>query len=159
DTFGPYEARIYVINSGGTPPPPATLTVSPTSVTAGGSVSGTWSAIAGPTGLDWIGLYAVGASDTAYLAWVYVSCAQAPGSAKAAGACPVGIPSTLPPGTYELRLLANNGYTRLATGNPLTVSSSGPTLGVSPTAVTRGATVTATWSGITSPTKRDWIGL
>ena len=30
--------------------------------------------------------------------------------------------SGVTPGTYELRLFTNNGYTRLATGNPFTVN-------------------------------------
>src|SRR5205085_12460819 len=44
DTFGPYEARIYVINgAGGTPPPPPSggLTVSFTNPASGATVSGT----------------------------------------------------------------------------------------------------------------------
>ena len=88
----------------------------------GGSVTATWSGIASPSGTDWIGLYAPGASNTAYLAWIYVSCSQTAGSAKAAGACALGIPGTLTPGACELRLFANNGYTRLTTSNGLTVN-------------------------------------
>ncbi len=54
-------------------------------------------------------------------AWIYVSCSQTPGSAQAAGSCPFTVPPTAAPGTYELRLFANDGFTRLATSSPLTV--------------------------------------
>src|SRR5207244_10751446 len=102
-------------------------------------------------------LYAVGASDTAYLAWVYVSCSQTPGSAKAAGACSFTIPNGLAPGTYELRLFTNDSYARLARSNALTVGASGPALSGSPTAPSTGTGVTATWSGIASPTRLGWM--
>src|SRR5262245_44855112 len=78
-----------------------------------------WAGITTPTATDWIGLYTPGAPDTAFLAWSYVSCTQTPGAARAAGACPFLIPAGLPPGTYELRLLANNVFTRLATSASL----------------------------------------
>jgi hypothetical protein len=139
-----------------------TLTVTPTSVAAGGSVTATWTGIESPTGRDWIGLYAPGAANSAYLAWLYVSCSQVAGVARASGSCSFPIPGSLAAGTYELRLFANDRFTRLATSNPLTVTGGGgggPTLTVSPTTVAAGASITATWSGIASPTARDWIGL
>src|SRR5262249_60471739 len=58
----------------------------------------------------WIGLYAAGTGDGAYLAWLYVSCAQTPGAAQAAGSCPLQIPGSAPSGAYELRLFAANGF-------------------------------------------------
>ena len=135
------------------------LTMAPASVPAGGSVTATWSGIASPTNTDWIGLYAQGSADTAYLAWIYVSCSHTPGAAAAAGSCAFTIPSGVTPGTYELRLLANNGFTRLATSGALTVTTAGPGLSASPPTVMHGASVTATWSAIPSPTTTDWIGL
>src|SRR2546425_34131 len=106
-----------VTGSGG-----ATLSVSPTSVAAGGTVTATWSGIAAPTPGDWIGLYVPGSGNSAYLAWIYVSCSPSPGAPSAAGSCPFTIPSGLAPGSYELRLYANNTYTRLATSNPFDVT-------------------------------------
>src|SRR5205807_311152 len=91
---GRYELRLYanysatrlatsgaftVTGSGAT-----TLSVSPTSVVAGGTVTATWSGIAAPTPRDWIGLYVPGSGDSAYLAWIYVSCSQSPAAAAAA---------------------------------------------------------------------------
>jgi len=138
----------------------ASLGASPTTVAAGGSVTATWSSIANPTTTDWIGLYPSGAADTAFVAWMYVSCSKTPGLAVAAGSCGLSIPATVAAGTYELRLFANNGYTRLATSNSLTVTTGASTsLGASPTTVAAGGGVTATWSGIASPMPTDWIGL
>jgi glucose/arabinose dehydrogenase len=135
------------------------LSVSPGSVAAGGTVTATWSGIASPTATDWIGLFSVGAPDTSYISWEYVSCSQSPATPRASGSCPFVVPSGLAPGNYQLRLLANNGFTRLATSGLLTVTPPGPQLGVSPGSVARGGTVTATWSGITTPSATDWIGL
>src|SRR5206468_2233070 len=99
-----------------------------------------------------------GSGNTAYLAWIFVSCSQSPGTASAAGSCPFTIPSGLAPGSYELRLYANDTYTRLATSATFTVTgSAGATLSVSPTSVAAGGTVTATWSGIPAPTSLHYI--
>jgi VCBS repeat protein len=135
------------------------LSVSPATVVRGASVSATWSEIPSPTSRDWIGLYAAGAGDTAVLAWVYVSCSQVPSSPLSSGSCSFGIPQTVAPGTYELRLYRNDGYTRLATSNGFTVTSSGTSLSVNPSTVSAGGSVIAAWSGIVSPTASDWIGL
>jgi len=131
-TAGPLSLTVFTPAPGGgtslaktltvTPPTGPSLSVSPTTVARGGSVTATWSGIVSPSSTDWIGLYAPGAAESAYLAWIYVSCSQTAGSAKAAGACAFGIPGTLTLGAYELRLFANNSYTRLATSPALTVS-------------------------------------
>jgi len=105
---------------------------------------------------DWIGLYPAGAADTAYVAWIYVSCSATAGAAAAAGSCALPIPSTIAGGTYELRLFADNGYTKLATSNTFTVTAG---LSVTPTSVVRGGSVTATWGGLAAATTTDWIGL
>jgi len=152
-----FSGSIFVISSSA--PGSSGLTVTSSTVTAGGGMDVAWTGIPTPTSTDWIGLYTPGAPDTAFLAWTYVSCTQTPGAARAAGACPFLIPAGLAPGTYELRLLANNVFTRLATSAPFTVTATGPLLSVSPGAVNAGGSVTATWSGITAPTSTDWIGL
>ena len=101
------------------------LSVSPTSIAPGGTITATWSGIPTPTARDWLGLYAVGAGNASFIDWMYVSCSKTPGSARASGSCPFIVPSSVPAGTYELRLLANNGYTSLATSNSFAVSVSG----------------------------------
>jgi hypothetical protein len=52
---------------------------------------------------------------------MYVSCTQTAVSAAAKGSCSFSVPSTVAPGTYELRLLANDVYTRLAVSAPLSI--------------------------------------
>ena len=98
------------------------LSVSPSSVVPGGSVTASWSGIAAPTSWDWIGLYAPGTAEGAYLGWIYVSCSQTPGSATASGSCTGPMPETVAPGTYELRLFTADSYTHLATSNLVNVS-------------------------------------
>src|SRR5262245_216252 len=135
------------------------LTVAPASVVAGDVVTATWSGIAAPTSTDWIGLYASGTGDGAYLAWLYVSCSKTPGASAASGSCTLQIPGGITPGTYELRLFAANGLTRLASSGTFTVTGSSPTLGVTPASVSAGGSVLATWNGIATPTSTDWIGI
>ena len=86
-----------------------TLSASPTTVVRGGTVTATWSGIANATATDWIGLYTPGAANTAYIDWIYVSCSKTAGAARASGSCPFVVPSTVAPGTYQLRLLPNGG--------------------------------------------------
>ena len=99
-----------------------TLNVSPTTIAAGGMVTATWSGITAPTPKDWIGLYAPGAVNTAFINWIYVSCATTAAGARASGSCSYTLPTTLTAGNYELRLFSNDGYTRLATSNSLSVT-------------------------------------
>ena len=134
------------------------LSVSPTSAPAGGTLTASWSGIAAPSATDWIGLFVPGAASTAFIDWIYVSCSKTAGSPAASGACSFLLPRTLAPGTYELRLLANNGFTTLATSPPFTVTGA-ISFSVSPTSSSPGATLTATWSGIATPSSTDWIGL
>ncbi len=130
-----------------------TLAVEPTVEARGNSVTATWTNISNPTSKDWIGLYTPGTADTANWAWRYTTGARN-------GDVPFTLPATLPPGTYELRLFANNSYTRLAKSNPFTVlGSATPTLTASPTSVARGESITATWTDIANPNATDWIGV
>lgn len=96
------------------------LTVSPTSIPPGGTITVSWSGIRTPTPTDWLGLYAPGSADTAFIDWIYVSCSKTPGSAMASGSCPFVVP-VLAPGIYEMRLFANDGFTNLTFSNALRV--------------------------------------
>ena len=137
-----------------------TLSESPTTVATGGTITATWSGIATPTARDWIGLYTPSAGNTSYIDWIYVSCSKTPGSARASGSCSFVVPTTVAPGTYQLRLFANDGFTHLATSNSFTVAvPGGVTLSESPTTIARGGTITAIWNNIANPTPTDWIGL
>src|SRR5207237_428671 len=90
---------------------------------AGAPVTAAWSGIATPIATDWIGLYAPSGPDGSALTWLYVGCAQSTGVARASGSCSLTIPASLAGGTYELRLFAANGFTRLATSNPFTIAN------------------------------------
>jgi len=106
------------------------LTANPTNVAPSGTVSAIWAGIASPTSLDWIGLYAPGTPDYGsanynFIEWTYVNCttSRSNGSGASSGSCPFVISSTLSAGTYELRLFADDGYTRLAKSRAITVAS------------------------------------
>ena len=102
---------------------PATLTATPFANPPGGSESVSWSNVASPTILNWIGLYTVTATDAAYINWLYTSsCAQSAGTIpKASGTCSFTMPMT--PGAYEFRLFADSAYTLLAKSGTTTVTS------------------------------------
>lgn len=90
------------------------LTVSPAIVLAANSVTVTWNGIATPSSTDWIGLYAVGAPDSAVRAWRYTT-------GTASGSASLRVPWLTLPGIYEVRLFAQNSYARLATPAGVTV--------------------------------------
>jgi hypothetical protein len=79
-----------------------------------GQLQVSWDGIAAPASRHWLGLFEPFATDTEYLAWRYTS-------GDTSGTLPFLLPARIAPGTYELRLFANNGYNRLATSNTFTV--------------------------------------
>jgi CSLREA domain-containing protein len=95
------------------------LSASPDVIPPGGTTTATWGGIDNPTSTDWIGFFAAGAADTAYLTFQYTG-------GGASGSISVGSPASIPPGSYELRLFANNTFTRLATSNPVMVAAPTP---------------------------------
>jgi hypothetical protein len=105
----------------------AVLSESPTTIAPGGTVDATWSGIDTPTPHDWIALYLQGAQDEGSFeptSWIFINtCTQIPDVAgKASGSCPYILPGNLTPGIWELRLLADNGFTLLARSNPFAVT-------------------------------------
>jgi hypothetical protein len=125
------------------------VSASPITVAPGGTLIVTWAGIATPTPTDWVVLVPPNAPDASRVAWSYTTGA-------ASGSLGLAIPAAVPSGTYELRLLAQNGSQRLALSNAVMV---GPTLAVTPTPVAPGGTVTVTWAGILTPTSGDWVTL
>lgn len=128
------------------------LSASPSTVYAGQPVSAAWSGIGSPTSTDWIGLYVAGAADSAFVSFVYTG-------GSAAGSAPLTVPANTAPGSYELRLFAANGYTRLATSNGFSIQTPSGAISESPATVYSGQALTATWSAISAPTATDWVGL
>jgi hypothetical protein len=99
------------------------LTVNPTNVAPSGTVTATWNGTGNTSSLDWIGLYARGATNRNFIDWIYVSCSKTPASGRSSGSCPFVIPTTLSTGSYVLRLFANNGYKGLTNSRVINVSS------------------------------------
>ena len=150
---GPSQATLSV--NGVTPPAPVTATAgSVATVTVAGAPGNT---------TDWIGLYAAGAADTAYLQWRYLNGALTP---PPTGTSDASLSFLMPtaPGAYEFRLYAHNAYERLASSSVVTVPVSSAHLAVNrvdaPGAVTVSAgtplTVVLT-NGPANPS--DWVGL
>jgi outer membrane protein assembly factor BamB len=100
---------------------PTVVSVGRDVVPAGGVVTVDWANVAEASALDWLGLYQDGAADSEWLDWVYVSCTKGPEISRTSGSCSFQLPGELPAADYELRLFADDGYTRLATSNPFTV--------------------------------------
>ncbi len=97
----------------------ASVSVFPTTVKPGQQITITWKNISSPTSKDWLGLYPQGNTNSfGFLRWMYVSCGQTATVAKASGTCYMTLPDNLPPGSYEIRLLANDTFDKLiATSN------------------------------------------
>lgn len=166
---GTYELRLLANDSAdvrATSPPfevasPVQLSTSTSAATPGQSIVVTWTGVGSPTPTDWLGLYQVGAPPTSFLEWAYVSCSKTPDVGRPSGSCPFILPTGLPPGQYTIRLLANDGWTLLATTAPITVTptTSGPSLSAMPALLAPGAVVFATWDGVVAASPTDWIGL
>jgi hypothetical protein len=155
---GNYELRLYsqslgqrvavsnLVNLG------TTLVVSPSTVAPGGTVTITWAGIPTPSPSDWFSLNPVNSSDLSYVTYVY-------GNGQAAGSMTFTLPASLAPGTYDMRLFSNNSMNRLALSNVITVTAPAPTVAASPISLSNGASLTVTWSGVTSPSVNNWIGI
>jgi hypothetical protein len=99
-----------------------TVTTDVSSVPRGGPVTVSWSNVSRPVTRDWLGLYTSRAPNTDRLSWkFYSSCTQtAAATAKASGSCSFTMPTTT--GTYQFRLINNEGFVDIATSPNLTVS-------------------------------------
>jgi hypothetical protein len=146
--IGTYEARLfangtytklatsgtYTVTSGGGSP---TISVSPASVAAGGTLTDTITGVSNPPANDWVGLYVPGSADTASLAWDYANSTFT-------------VPAGTAAGTYEIRLFADPGYTKLATSGQFTVTGAAdttlPTVPAGLAATPGNTTVALTWT-------------
>jgi hypothetical protein len=129
-----------------------TFSVTPSTFAPGGTLTMTWTGISGPTPTDWVTMNPLNNNDHLWVAWAYTTGA-------ASGSKTFVVPSSLAAGTYDLRLYANDSWTRLALSNVLTVTAPGPSISVNSVTATSGGTITASWKGITAPTPTDWIGV
>lgn len=133
-TSGTYELRLHApsswtilvksssitITGGGTAGPQVSAT--PSTIARGGTTTVSWSGIANAAPTNWIGLYRPGAASQDHLGnWMYVSCSKTPNTARASGSCAFPVPSTLAPGTYELRMHHAASWSVLVRSGALTV--------------------------------------
>jgi hypothetical protein len=130
------------------------ITVSPTTVTTGGSVTAT---VANGPGyaLDWVGLYPVGGTPAQRISYQFLNGLTSPPASGTTGAT---LTFTMPtvPGTFELRLFRNNTLTLMATSLPITVTA--PSITPSATSVATGSNVTVTIANGPG-NAMDWVGL
>jgi len=95
------------------------VTVGPAAVAPGGTIVAAWSGIQSPTATDWFAVTPIGNSDTQWLQWWYTT-------GTASGSQTKTLTSFVTPGTYELRLFANDSMTRLGVSNTFTVAATPP---------------------------------
>ena len=131
-----------------------TITLSATTVASGATVTAT---IANGPGhsLDWVGLFAAGASPASYLRAAYLTGTLTPPVPGLTGGT---VTFTLPlaPGPYQVRFFLNDSYTVLAVSALITVAP--PTITLSATTVAPGAMVSATIANGPGHSL-DWVGL
>jgi glucose/arabinose dehydrogenase len=128
------ETLSIVDNDAATP----SLGVSTTTATPGQTITVTVANGPGHT-TDWVGLYATAAADTVNLDWKYLNGTRtAPATALTAASLSFTMPTT--PGTYNFRLFASGGYTKLATSTTVTVQAPAtPSLSINNVSVAEGS--------------------
>ena len=98
---------------------PPVITLSATTVVAGGTVTATMANGPGNAG-DWVGLYGASAADGTYEDWKYLNGTRSkPGSGVTGAAVTFTMPAT--PGTYNVRFFLNDTTSLLATSLTITV--------------------------------------
>jgi fibronectin type 3 domain-containing protein len=113
------------------------VSASPSTAAPGGTITVNWTAPAGHSASDWIGLFTVGSANTSYLAYQYTT-------AETGGSVAFTAPSTA--GSYEFRYLPNDGYTSVAVSNAVQVQTPVPAAPINLTATAGSAKVALSWS-------------
>src|SRR5262249_33873979 len=96
------------------------LSVSPNVTSPGVTVTVMWTDIS-TTSTDWIRLHLPASSSSAYLQWMYVSCSHSLHDAHQICSCAFPISGSLANGTYEMRLMSNDGFSQIAGSNTFNV--------------------------------------
>jgi len=132
------------------PAPTYTLTAAPTSANPGATLTVNWTAPAGSSAKDWVGLFKVGAPNSSFGQWKYTGGATT-------GTFSLTAPSA---GQYEFRYLLNDGLTDVARSSTITINAlTGYTLAATPSFASPGATLTVNWTAPAGRPNSDWIGL
>jgi hypothetical protein len=122
-------------------PTQKTVSVSPTTIGANGTITIAWNGNSSPTVKDWVGVMSATSTLDAN-PWVYTSsCSKTAGTtAKSSGSCTLAAPAVA--GVYSVKLLQNDSFVLLASGNSVTVTAAAAT--PTPTPTTGPATLTST---------------
>ena len=89
------------------------VSVTPSTITAGGQLTINWTAASGHSTKDWVGLYRVGAPNNGHIWWQYTQSATS-------GSITTNAPAQAE--QYEFRYLLNDGFTDVARSNVVTVT-------------------------------------
>ena len=127
-----------------------TVSATPDSVNLGDTITVSWTAPLGRPSNDWVGLFQVGAPNSAYLWYQFTG-------GTVSGTATVAAPS--PAGQYEFRYLLTNGYTDVARSSTITVANGGFTLTAAPTSLNPGGALTVSWTAPGGRPTNDWIAL
>ena len=112
-----------------------TLTVASPAVSPGGMIS--FSVLNGPANpTDWVALVERTAADNAHIRWVYLNGLTTPPTTGLTNAT-LQLPAPSTPGTYDLRLFANNQLNLIARSGAITVAAQ-PTLTIADVAIAEG---------------------
>jgi hypothetical protein len=122
----------------------------PASAVQGLTASTTWTAPSGHSSTDWVGLYQVGAADSAFVASQYAG-------AGTTGIVTMTLPTTAS-GQWEFRFFQDNGYTLAANTTGFTVAAATYSL-TPPASGTASGTATVSWAAPAGHSSTDWIGL
>ncbi len=157
-TPGPYEFRLLTADGTRLATSPTivvtgpALAVNTSSVPTGGNVTVTLTNGSGASG-DWLAWASTAEANTSYLGYTYVGAGVTTRTWTVTASAP---------GTYEFRMFANNGFTRLATSAPVTVVVGPAVIGsLSPAAATAGGpafTLTLNGSGFEPASVVRWNG-
>lgn len=125
----------------------------PTSATAGNAMTVGWTAPAGHAANDWIGLYQLGAADSAFKAFAYVP-------AGTSGTVALILPA-FSYGNWELRYHAAGRFDQKAKSVSISAqpASTDYVLTSAPSSASAGQAVSVEWNAIATHSPYDWIGL
>ena len=99
------------------------LSVDPTTVPAGGTVTATFTAPGNANVWDRLAIYPVGASDNGFLDWFYTgNCSKTQGATRTSGSCAF---TNLSPGTLEVRIFFGPDTVNDGSAGPISVTSGG----------------------------------
>ncbi len=114
-----------------------------------------WQGITTPVNSDWIAVTAVGAPDSDFTNWILYTDGSEAGSVNLL----LDNINIVAGSQYEIRLYANDGFTRLATSQPFVINPTNVSLRNVSLSAIQGDTVNIAWNAIATPAASDWLGL